>query len=796
MSIAKRKIKYFTFISILTFLSVFTHTISAKALNVELTVKEVSGVGSNGFPVHSVVPLPYGKYQSTDGFHVIDDLGNTVPAQFEVHNRWWARDNSLRHIVVHFQPQVSAFTTRGTGQKKYWLKDHGNNIAPQTAVTVNNSNSKIVVSTGKTAFTINKSPFSIQTAKGKLQPELQFWDRVKEATNLQKSFDRKDIKIEIEENGPMRAVIKISAPTLYKSVSNHLHGWAIRLYAYAGKSYIKVDYQLQNSAKNAVFSAPLYFKSMNLVLETGDMTEAKKVKSVVVTKKEHLNLRGAISTGSTQAIIRNFTHMYPNGLNTSTTGKLTIELWPEWGEKFYWIRDKKGQNPVRKMADKYWLDDMQHVYKEVLLNFGTIKSKELRQLAETFQYPPVVSIPVHWYAETAVTLAMGGAVPYRSKISTKDLRKPKYPGQWDRGFNINNDKYYLFGWNVFAGDVERKIRPNNAGDIPRERNAFIVTENPADYYRDLDYAIGELNMRPQWMAGYNYERDQARLKLSENPYGGPSWRRFDGFPYHYIDARYLPESKEHARPRDNSHGWFYHVENAYNQSGNLWIKDWYHFIGEFRKTSLYQTDPFPDKTSRGQGHALNNAIQAYRVTGDTSILYIARDSFVHTILQGQLNPVTKVKPSHKTGEACFQLGYLSQALIDLYIELGGDKITLDMLTNFMDWNLKTANFSYYIPIETSVLPDIPNRAINGVGISTDNSFQLVDPQLWVALKLGRTDLIAHLETYLKTGINGGKSAAGLDKFKHWDGGFYGRIYTNYLLQQNKKPATASPYTLK
>jgi len=380
MPIAKRKIKHFTFISILIFLSVFPHTTLAEALNVELTVKEVSGVGSNGFPVQSVVPLPYGKYQNTSRFHVVDNVRNAVPAQFEVHNRWWARDNSLRHVVVHFQPKVGAFTKKGSGQKKYWLKDLGNNIAPQTAITVNNSNSKIVVNTGETAFTINKAPFSIQTAKGKLQPELQFWDRIKEASTLQKSFDRKDIKIEIEESGSMRTVIKISAPTLYKSVNDHLHGWAIRLYAYAGKPYIKIDYQLQNSANNVVFSAPLYFKSMNLILETGDITEAKNVKSVVVTKKEHLDLRGAISTGSTQAIIRNFTHMYPNGLKTSTNGNLTIELWPEWGEKFYWVHDKKNRKSIRKMADKYWLDDMQHVYKEVLLNFGAMNWQQRRRI--------------------------------------------------------------------------------------------------------------------------------------------------------------------------------------------------------------------------------------------------------------------------------------------------------------------------------------------------------------------------------------------------------------------------------
>ena len=189
---------------------------------------------------------------------------------------------------------MDAFTTAGTGQKKYWLKDAGGNISYPSTVSVNESVSKVTINTGATSFTINKAPFSIETPKGKLQAEFQFWDRTNNSTLLQKSFDRNDISIEVEENGPMRSVIKISAPTLYNSVNDHVHGWAVRLYAYAGKPFVKIDYQLQNSAKNATLSAPLYFKFMNLVLDTRDSGSAGQVKSVVVKKKEDLDLRGFI----------------------------------------------------------------------------------------------------------------------------------------------------------------------------------------------------------------------------------------------------------------------------------------------------------------------------------------------------------------------------------------------------------------------------------------------------------------------------------------------------------------------
>jgi hypothetical protein len=71
--------------------------------------------------------------------------------------------------------------------------------------------------------------------------------------------------------------------------------------------------------------------------------------------------------------------------------------------------------------------------------------------------------------------------------------------------------------------------------------------------------------------------------------------------------------------RDNEHGWFYHVDEAYNLTGNPQIKNWYRFIAEFRRTSLERLDPIPDRSSRALGHSLNHALQAYKATGDISI---------------------------------------------------------------------------------------------------------------------------------------------------------------------------------
>ena len=82
--------------------------------------------------------------------------------------------------------------------------------------------------------------------------------------DIQLDSSRTDISFTVEEKGPMRVVIRAEAPTIYNSPENHTHGFAVRIYAYADKPYVKIDYQLQNSAKNVVFSWPLYFEEMNL----------------------------------------------------------------------------------------------------------------------------------------------------------------------------------------------------------------------------------------------------------------------------------------------------------------------------------------------------------------------------------------------------------------------------------------------------------------------------------------------------------------------------------------------------
>src|SRR3989339_1752364 len=132
------------------------------SLEVPLTLKETAGVGSALSPVTTVIPLKKGEFTDVNEFKIEDAQGNTVPAQFSVLNRWWAEPvQSIRHVLVNFQPTVSAFSGSGTGTAGYFLKDNGIGNATGTGLSVTESGSEITVITGPLKFIVNKATFNI-----------------------------------------------------------------------------------------------------------------------------------------------------------------------------------------------------------------------------------------------------------------------------------------------------------------------------------------------------------------------------------------------------------------------------------------------------------------------------------------------------------------------------------------------------------------------------------------------------------------------------------------------------------
>ncbi|MFP5213403.1 MAG: hypothetical protein ACLGPL_08495, partial [Acidobacteriota bacterium] len=686
--------------------------VRADALSVPLTVKENADAGARRYPVTAVVPLPQGQFKDPS----LLGLGS-VPSQVEAIERW-PGDNSLRHVLVHFQATLPAH-----GDTVFHLTE-ATPIKPAAPVEVIESPTNVTVTTGPLKFIVSRYSFNILdqvwfdgNSDGVFARNEQailshannggVFSPRSGAGSVQYDSARRDPRVTVEERGPMRAVIRVDVPAVFTSTAKHLHGFAVRIYAYAGKPFIKIDYQLQNSAKNVVRSWPLYFESMDLdfrlnlagatdvLYGIGGGKTFQAPGPSYIAQEMHNRFRicqlpgnaalyesGIMANGTgpegfvdvrdasrgIAAMIRNFWQMWPNGLQVDGANKLSIQLFPHWSAQW--------TDGALSPSGLYWLDDMQHVYKETLLYFHgpSTSTEELSGLARTFQFPPTASVPTRWHRQARATLDLGGIIPPDSVIpSAQDQRQPTYRTE---GFNPEDwynetCPYYGAGWGNFW-DPEPGYRTISCvtGGWPYSGARFVASGSPSDYFEAEGHGQGELNLRGEWMARYKHDKDWNLLRLSENAYCNGRWRIYEGTGVSKLTRPPLPDTGNDQPvycARDDQHGWFYHVAESYFATGNPWIRDWYRFIGEFRRVRLDRLDPFPDTCSRATGHSLNHVLQAYRVTGDGSLLTRFRNHLRTQLRPDQDRLYGDQSVLVEPGGGGFQTGYLMRAVID-YLE--------------------------------------------------------------------------------------------------------------------------------
>jgi hypothetical protein len=803
------------------------------ALRVPITVKDIQNVNINQFPIDVVVPLPKGNAYSIANLAI-----DGFPSQVKELERW-PSDNSLRTVLVHFQVTRSPATPDPPGGNQYFLVDRAPQ-APIKSVTVSEAGNVITVDTGKIRFTVNKKTFTLidelwvdrdangvysDSEKVVVANTLNGGHMIPRtgAGNVQYDSARTDVTFRIEERGPMRVVLRAEALTAYTSPTNHQHGFAVRLYAYANQPYIKVDYQLQNSAKNVKRSWPLYLEALNIDLRLA-MTDPNIIfgstdgvpystkGAASLAQERHdayavynrvggeLKRRSNMKYGddyrngtafmhleegnvAVTAIGRNFWQMWPNGLKFQG-GKMTVELFPSWSAQWEQGDDNNGRSGRISPTGLYWIKDMQHVYKETLLVFHPnppSKLSDVQNLAATFQFRPVGFVSADWQRSTRAALDLGGYLP--TVVATFSPGRPTYEGNWDSYYNdasLNVDKS-AYSCTVRAwGDPEVGYRNKayTAGGLPYSNERFLALGDPLDYFLGELMAIGELNVRPQWMAGYNFARDQSFLRLTTNPYPPDSWRVFDGHGISVYATDLLTgtiDVEPDMVSRDDAHGWFYHVFHSYQYTGNPWVKDWYEFIVEFRKIRLSQGDPVPPMADREVAHSLHHAYQASRVAIDPNF-----GKNVLFYLRNYMRPVQDlVYGQQTTSEAGggFQTGFLMRAIIAYMeesrdVDFQGYAEAFQYLSGQMAWNLYYGNFAYYL-----------NPSTNGEtpGLSDGTGLTLVDPQSWYYWNTGRKEFWDHVQAYVVGGgVNGGTGPFGAG-FGSWSGQYEGRMY-NFVVQ--------------
>ena len=809
---------------------------SPTLLDVPLTVKENVGVAIANYPVSAVIPLPQGAYTNPL------QLGMAgVPSQVEVLERW-PGDNSLRHVQVHFQAAVPA-----NGAVVYHFGD-GGPLAPAEPVSLIQAGAALTITTGPLRLRLNTAAFNLfdavwfdangnriyEAGEQIVAPHGQnggvFTPRAG-AGAVQYDAGRNDLAVTIEQSGPLVVVVRVEAPARFVSTTNHLHGFAARIYAYAGQAMLKVDYQLQNSDKTVVRSWPLYFESQRLDLRlalqgnptlrfglgNGSVHTRSRGSGAYLAQEMHDRFAIYSQPGPTQvysatlpagtgpegfldisdsqvgvtAAIRNFWQTWPNGLAVDGQNRLSLELWPAWSA--HWLSFLYTQNAQSGFSPSglYWLDDMQHYLKETQFWFHGpgAANATLLGLARTWQFPPVTVVPTDWYRQTHATADLGGVIPPAVAIPPADDRRlPFYntPGYDPEDWYDPQSAYYGAGWiNFWDPEPGYRSVACTAGGWPYAATHLIATGNPGDFFEAADHGQSELNLRPEWLTGYTHDADWPQLQLSENPYCGGRWRIYEG-SVSPLAAPPLPDTVGDYpvyRARDDQHGWTYHVADAYWLTGNPWIRDWYRFVAEFRRVRLAQLDPFPDNNSRARGHSLNQVVQAARVAGDVTQLDRLRTHLLTTLRPDQDRFYGDQRPETGESGGGFQTGYLMRMVVDYLEEMRarGDWQAyaegFNYLSGLVAWNYNFGNFPYYFDARGG-----------GVGVSNGTSLTLVDPVAWYYWHSGRQPILTHLNQYVTGGINGGEPPYG--EFNAWSGQFESRYYL--FVKHTVRPDSTPP----
>ncbi len=796
---------------------------------VRLTVKDTSARGAVGWPVTAVLPLEFGRFQSIDQFRMTDASGSPIPAQIQVLNRWWVRDNSIRHVSVHFDASVAP-----NGSSYYFFQTSGGpGPQPAQAVSVLSSSSQVTVDTGAVRFVLKKTGFNLfdevfvdvngngayEASERIIAPGASegaiFTGRL--AGDVQRERDRTDLRWVIEESGPVRAVIRVSGLTSFKGTTDHKHGFAVRIFAYAGKPLVKVDYQLQNSPKDTRFGWPLYFEDVSLNIKptlsnptsrlsvvpgtvyqsapgaTGIYLFADSLSQGSVRRSSD---NGALATATVRAgysshawadvsdsqkgmavIIRHMNEMWPNAVEVEADQNVAVRLWPKQSSQFL--------GGAFSPSGLYWLEDMQQTVKEVLFYFHGpgIAPTTLDNLAANFTWHPIPVVPVSEYKRTSVSLDMDGILPSSTRLPDVDLKQDYWKGSpgnfhWDHDFSRNpSAAVYAYGWLNFEGDSGRKVA-GNAGGYPLTGADAFGSENIDRWYRLERQMWGELNVRPEWIAEYDHVQDGPRLELSDHPYFSASWRAYDNNDLVPLAAPRLAGTQFNGwYPRDNQHAWLWDIEEHYLLSANPWVRDWYLFIGQFRQRELRGLDRVGrTDVARAEGEYMANAIHAFRVTGDAG-LWEALMLNLKSLAEGR---IVKETGTLRVSEAPFQIGFLARAIIDLMVETRGYDHQVyatcwNLLWGFADWNQNVGRFGYYVD------------GLTGTNTtSTGNSIYIADPIAYFYLQTGRRAHLDLLRTFAESGIGGGEKP--FMPLLKWSGDMVGRV-TQYAFENPKASET-------
>ena len=302
-----------------------------RAKTLALTIQGRAGVRADDVPLTAGVPLPAGHLYDAARVELIDAARQPLALQARANGLW--PDGSVRWVLLDFQHRVSS------ADQRVFLR-YGRDVPrlPAAARLAQSAETGVSIDTGAAKLEMSGHdmclPGRLELAgvPGSLTPlrhpgsvELVTADGTEYMSQGQVD------SIAIEENGPLRAVVKIEC-THVDDKGNALFHSTARLHAYRGKAWFRVAYTFTNDNTSEPFTA-LRSLTLRTPLEVLPETATRVVQDLdnhyTLTEAGEADATGRRFGGLLLArarecafavAVRNFWQNYPQALGLGPTG--------------------------------------------------------------------------------------------------------------------------------------------------------------------------------------------------------------------------------------------------------------------------------------------------------------------------------------------------------------------------------------------------------------------------------------------------------------------------------------------
>jgi hypothetical protein len=613
----------------------------AAALSVPLSVKDRSGLDRTNEPTTYGVPLKKpANILSTDSLGIFDSNGKEVDAQFHILSRYDGppndRSKPIRMLLCDIQADVGA-----SRAAVYYLKDNGSGTANDDIVAEDASH--VTLTTGKMVMKIRKSGYfnlfdevyidadndgQVDDQVVSSQPDAGVV--VKSGGTVYASYNLAPSVVSIEENGPVKAVVKVRG-YYADDAGNNLTPprgdtgleYVIRITAYKNKSFVRIfhtmasenygwayspSYPAHNIDLDWVkFSTQLNLEPSKTVQFEGysdtsngatyDLLQSHSEKQQNESGNFHYSLKkngSQVSAGDRydsyvdlgdskkglMAASRWFWQNWPKGVSISNN-RLDFYLWPDVSENHVFIGSIYKSHELlysfHGAGDNDFADEMATLKKRLLLlapddyyastNFIDYVPPDNLSSSHTFSGGEKLQTAIDLW-DASIRSKFDSRFATGSRKDTFNSLRELRPIKWNGGV-FDGQWINWYGWLDF-------------GDFPRGSNyGFPALHYNWDYIalihglRFADYGMIEL--------GEQMARHRADVDIVHDPNGtdeAGSWDEdFNRGGHRYeADAHYQRGNWNYASPASNdphgaAHSWAKGIVLQYLLTGNEYYRD-------------------------------------------------------------------------------------------------------------------------------------------------------------------------------------------------------------------------------